>query len=248
MEHTDAPEHVLCENCGYAVGGIDTSLACPECGSPVAGSLPERRRGSPWQRSGLAGERRAAAAWSATLIAFVRRPSTFWRDVRITRRRAVQLLMLNCTIAAAGATLVLAGEWNGRATPTSYIAAFFVVSMLMLLALSSVEYTGVRFFGRRRGWRITRVSALVIIAHASFAWLIAGFGMALAGHVARRLPFLWDGRLTLGLPDIAWFAIIAGAPVILGMVLFSTLSGLGFHALRYANAPAEPTRTEPLPD
>lgn len=238
MEHPSIPEHVLCENCGYALGGLDANLACPECGRAAADSLPERRRGSPWQRSGLADGCGAIPAWLATLGAIARRPAAFWRDVRITQRRALALLMTNCLIAALGAMLVLLGEWNGRTSPISYMAAFWFVMLLLMLALSSVEYVGMRFFGRRRGWRITLRTTLVIVAHASYAWLIAGFGMAAAGQVARVLPFIWDGRPTLSIPDIVWFALITGTPFILGMVLFSSLCGLGFHALRYANAQA----------
>lgn len=227
----EAGAHVLCENCGYALGGIDVALVCPECGRPVALSLPERRAGSAWQRARGA---LALGAWFATVAAVARRPMRFWDDVMVGGERAGGLLLLNCGLSAAGATLVLAGAWNGRTTPPGYVAAFFVVSMLMLLALSSVEFVGVRFFGRRRGWRITRGSALVIVGHASYAWLVAGFGMALAGQIARRIDALWDGRVTLGLPDIAWFAAITGLPVIVGMVLFSSLCGAGFYALRFA--------------
>ncbi|MEZ6318065.1 MAG: hypothetical protein R3B49_04810 [Phycisphaerales bacterium] len=42
---------VLCERCGYVVEGLDPAGACPECGKPIAESLPERRVGTPWQRA-----------------------------------------------------------------------------------------------------------------------------------------------------------------------------------------------------
>ena len=41
---------LLCESCGYEIGGLRKSGACPECGRPIARSVPDARRGSPWQR------------------------------------------------------------------------------------------------------------------------------------------------------------------------------------------------------
>ena len=33
------------------IEGLDTQGHCPECGKPIAESLPERRIGTPWQQS-----------------------------------------------------------------------------------------------------------------------------------------------------------------------------------------------------
>jgi hypothetical protein len=41
---------LLCEECGYEIGGLAREGACPECGGPIENSLPERRHGSPWQQ------------------------------------------------------------------------------------------------------------------------------------------------------------------------------------------------------
>jgi hypothetical protein len=34
---------LLCERCGYVLEGLDERGACPECGQPIAESLPSRR-------------------------------------------------------------------------------------------------------------------------------------------------------------------------------------------------------------
>ncbi len=99
----------------------------------------------------------------------------------------------------------------------------------MLLALTSIEFTGMRFFGRRRRWRTTPGVALVICAHASVGWLIGGMGVALGWIVGGNLPGLTGSGLL-------WMAVFA--PFIGGMVVFSLLAGSGFHALRFVNDPA----------
>ncbi|QYK46965.1 MAG: hypothetical protein KF838_09230 [Phycisphaeraceae bacterium] len=41
---------LLCERCGYVLEGLDHGGNCPECGKPIAESLPRNARpGSPWQ-------------------------------------------------------------------------------------------------------------------------------------------------------------------------------------------------------
>jgi len=41
------PRKVLCEACGYALTGLTALHKCPECGYPVADSLPSNRRPTP---------------------------------------------------------------------------------------------------------------------------------------------------------------------------------------------------------
>lgn len=39
-----------CERCGYSTADLPTDGDCPECGFPIARSLPNTRPGSPWQQ------------------------------------------------------------------------------------------------------------------------------------------------------------------------------------------------------
>lgn len=186
---------------------------------PVARSWPDRRPGSPWQR--CAGFAPLALTWWAVLA----RPRTVWNEVSVRPRPAASLLPLTLAVAAllpAVATAVPTGRFRNS---LAYSAVFFVVAWLLMLALTSIEFTGVRFFGRQRGWRITPPIALIICAHASVGWLAGSAGMALAWLVGTRIS---------AVRDTALYALVF-APFIAGMCLFSLLAGAGFHALRFAN-------------
>ena len=65
-ERLVAPRPVLCEDCGYHVGGLDPTGRCPECGRAVGESLPGHRGPTPL----------AAASRLARPVGFLR---TWWQ-------------------------------------------------------------------------------------------------------------------------------------------------------------------------
>lgn len=215
---------MLCEQCGYALDGLPASGACPECGRAIARSRPESRPGSPWQRR---------ASWGALLGTWwgvLARREALWGGVSIEARSAATLLLVTLALASATMALsTLAPTAAAHGARWWYPPIFFVISWFVLLALTSIEFTGMRFFGRRRRWRTTPGVALVICAHASVGWLIGGMGVALGWIVGGNLPGLTGSGLL-------WMAVFA--PFIGGMVVFSLLAGSGFHALRFVNDPA----------
>ena len=226
----DSAERLLCESCGYPLDGLDRAGACPECGLAVVESLPERRAGSPWQR------RPGPGAWVRTLVGLASRPKTCWNQMMVEPRRAAGLLLANLAIGGSLATLALI---EGPMIPTplaAYVVAFWFASVVILAALTSIEFYGIRFWGRRHGFRISRDVALVVCGHASYAWLVSGAGLAASMQVAQHVPGLWQSRLVPGswMPDVALLAI---ASVVPGIVLFSVLSGVGYFAMRWANGP-----------
>lgn len=233
MKHPRAqhPDQPLCEACGYPIEGLPTTGVCPECGRPIAASLPGRRLGSPWQRGpGIRG-------WLAGAAAIARQPAASWEDVRIEERRTTSLLITNLAIAALAATGSLIPGPISRAGP-GHALAFFSIAFILMLALTSIEFNGLRFFGRRHGFRITRAVAHTACAHASFAWTISGVGVGAVGQVVQRIPALWNA--SLGLPGgFNRGVITAGgamlAAFLLGMVIFSLMCGVGYRALRFAN-------------
>lgn len=212
---------LLCESCGYPIDAGPPDAACPECGRPVALSNPSRRIGSPWQ------QRPALRSWLSTNLRTLRRPAAAWTTIRVETTRSAWLLATNLGVASAFATCAIIPA----AGPT-YIPMFFVGTLLLLAALASIEYNGIRFLGRWHRYRITPGVALAVIAHASVGLIVAGAGVALFAQAFRHIDRL---RAFPFRETWANAATHLGIPFALGIIAFSALSGLGYQALRYAN-------------
>ncbi len=229
------PFALLCEACGYPLAGIADMPACPECGTPISDSLPARREGSPWQKS------RSITSALATDWALLRHPIRFWRVVRLHQPIATGLLIANITLSALIPTLALALVMR---LPThrlnfAYLPFFFLGGVLIYTILSAIEFLGLPFFAARRGWRVPIDAAFVIIAHASGAWLISGVGVALA-WIAHNLlltyaPAFASRPLAGGASPANMLLVAHFVLFLVGVVIFSLLSGAGWRALRYAN-------------
>lgn len=123
--------------------------------------------------------------------------------------------------------------------PNSRLLATVSVGLLpcLLLSLTKIEALGVRFFGRQRGWRVTKSIAWNVCCHASIGWTI---GCLL--HALTPLGLIWGGRLLDLLPaqtaiDIAvqyarWSPVVA---LFVGMLIFETLVYVGVRECRFAN-------------
>ncbi|MBL8745251.1 MAG: hypothetical protein JNK58_02725 [Phycisphaerae bacterium] len=223
---------LLCETCGYPIDGITASAACPECGRPIDESLPARRIGSPWQQCpGL-------RAWALTGWRLLRHPRAAWSAVRIERRQSASLLLANLIFSAAlgTATLLPGPAWSA---PIRYTLAFFTILFLLLLALSTVEYAGIRFLGKHHAFRITESVALTTCAHASYGWLLSGAGLAIAAQVLQRIGPFWNASMGFRGGRNTGVLLAGGIMLIAfvsGMIAYSILCGLGYRALRYANS------------
>lgn len=235
---------LLCERCGYRIEGLPHDRPCPECGRPVRSSLPGARSGSPWQNHGgqTGGLRTAAAA--------LRRPAALFEQIKIRGGEDEPLLAGN--IAATSLLLVLAawlaslraiwksegslgaGTVLGAAAVAAIVGGFG--SVIALHGLTAVEHWGVRFFGARRGWRVTRNVATSVCAHASAGWLLSGalvlLGVLLgmwAEIAATEAPgWLRDPLRSAptALPLAGFFA---------GLLVFETLVYIGVRRCRFAN-------------
>lgn len=217
----------LCERCGYALEPQGKAPLCPECGLPVEQSRPEFRIGTPWQR------RPGLASWVRTIAQIFIAPGPFWQRVRMHPDHAFSLLLLNLSVASALMTCVLAPTrlWNPH---LGYVFSFFTVGLILLMALTTIEFAGIRFFGRQHGFHITPRKTLIVIAHASAGWLVSGVGVPLTIQVAVRLNLNVNGH-----PPATWpveLRIISiFLPFAVGMATFSIFAGIGYRALRYAN-------------
>lgn len=225
---------------------------CPECGTPIADSLPERRTGSPWQR------RPGLASWVRTMHAMVRHPTTTFGDM-IIRKGARSLLALNLLLVSllvappmiGVLTIDLFRAWRGRGPVMESLA--WVVSLLgvtmvifaFFAALTLVEFVGIRFFARRRRFRLSRDAAAQVCAHASVGWLASGTLPYLLAPAAIMLvqalgiaqkPIDFSPYLLFNMPVSAAASILGyAAGLIGGMIAFEWLVYFGVRRNRFAN-------------
>lgn len=242
---TATHDDLLCERCGYRIQGLPHDGPCPECGRPIRSSLPDARAGSPWQQEGGIG------AAIETALGVLKSPRAAFSQISIRGRPDAPLLAGNI---AAAAFLIALGTWvailrdlwmsEGRLDMGSLLgaAAFAIVfggygAVIVLHALTAIEHRGIRFFGARRGWRITPSVATSICSHASVGWVIAG-AMVLLGV----LVGMWSEAAAADCP--AWLreALLSAprtapaAGFLAGLFVFEMLVYIGVRRCRFANA------------
>lgn len=244
---TPSQTDLLCESCGYTLSGLPAYGACPECGRAILLSGPSCRTGSPWQSA------QSLRSWVATNYLMLRRPAAVFDRLRIDGRHLSSLLFINLLLAAGLLTAPWVGTFIGdparHARNSAWVQrdGLFMLSLTagtlgigcLLLGLTAIEAMGVRFFGKRRGWRITSHVAWQVCAHASFGWIVAAVLTILCLILSLNLPSVrlsWWMTRRSGLGDLSLVAIPA-AGFLAGMVVFEVLVYRGIQRCRFANPP-----------
>ncbi|MBU6413189.1 MAG: hypothetical protein KGS45_06925 [Planctomycetes bacterium] len=251
---TTPPNHastaLLCESCGYPIGDLPTSSACPECARPISESLPASRPGSPWQN------RPGFVSWLDTAIRLIRAPRTLFTSIRITPSGSNRLLFINLSLAG----LLAAAPWVGvlwfDPTRGSAEGAILLVRIPILIAyaavfalvfwiLTRIECFGIEFISRRRGWRLLPAAARQVCAHASYGWILAALLLDVGLGLSQLLPVAGQqvqGRTVTVQVINAILALLPGAPPLicffLGLFTFEWLVYVGVRACRWANPAA----------
>ncbi len=245
---------MLCEECGYPLKGLDQEGACPECGRPITQSLPENRPGSAWQRAP------GFFSWVRTNWAVLRLPKQEFSRIRIEPRSGTGLLILNTLLTAAlfidpwvGVVVkdpARAARHEGGVQGWAIVAGMWILETVFAAAvlwlLTWVEFLGIRFFSRRRGWRLTPEGAWQVCCHASVGWLMLGILPVLTLAAFQALVRLFHvgpprGGLLRGwgaFSGMSWSDLIYGAglfcAVMAGMMTFEILVYVGVRRCRYA--------------
>lgn len=212
---------LLCERCGYDLAGLIREDACSECGRGVVESLPRERSGR--DGGGL------FASWSLAIASPVRG----WDRVGIGNfARSWRTLMLTLVVVSLVPGLTLWVVSIGRSSLVSDLLIFFA-SFPVFFVLTMVEELGIRFFGRRRGWRISKYVSTSVVAHASIAWSLSGVGVGVVwGLYAFGHLRVWNVYGPIS--SYVLFIFLAFLP---GLLWFETLVWIGMRKLRYANIP-----------
>lgn len=264
MARADVYE-LLCERCGYSLEQIRGERACPECGKPVSESLPERRRGTAWQR------RRAFWQASHQSITRPRRtldeldPSGFVNDNRLWRLHhglASLLGAIATTGAFAAGSLMMpldavlmapakSDAWDESQKSESFIFAYedfvfgaliasltFLVVRFAISMLSVIEMNGLRLIAKTRGWRVDKDLAHAIVAHGAVGWWVGMIGPAIfypLAVLAHQNAWYFDG-----LPRPFWYqwavyGLVGTVWALAGFMAFELFAYIGVRRCRYAN-------------
>jgi predicted RNA-binding Zn-ribbon protein involved in translation (DUF1610 family) len=243
---------LLCESCGYVLESLATSGACPECGRPIATSLPEVRSGTAWQRG------RSPGAWASTAWGVLMAPRRVFGVMDAGKPGAPTLISVNLLLAGlfmaimptarllagrdpvvawAPKSGVLAGD--ARHWMTFLISLSIVlVTFVGLWTLTWIEIAGVRFFHTRRGWRITRRLAWNVCAHATVGWVVSGALIALGwGLIDLDIMLTSSARpVTVRSRVGDWMALPPVLGFFVGMMIFEYRVYQGVRACRFANS------------
>lgn len=239
---------LLCETCGYPVEGLPPEGNCPECGRAIRSSLPEARKGTPWDRGP------SLRSWLVTGWMVVRRPRQTFEKVRIVGGPLGSLFFCNAAVGAllAVGPLLLFIRTIGHVQPELGItdlslAVLGPVSWAALtglvVLLTSIERMGLRVIGRAHGWRITPAHTASVCTYASYGWAIAG---AFLGAVSLT-PLSVEARTLsnlLGTGWQLWSLSLYPVAALAGLLIFETLVYIGVRRCKFANrmrpSPAEP--------
>ena len=283
----NSPHTLLCESCGYLLEGLIESpgefadgnaaqnLAppgnCPECGRPIATSLPTHRTGTDWQKfyhHANFQKRYGITAWLRTAWS-MRHPKRTFDQLRIENKSSRWLLAINLLIA--GAILIdplvgaLVGDPSRGGHARDVIAQLAITGVVwialacigagLLFSLTALEVFGIRFISRQRGWRLTPQAAWQIVSHASYGWILFAtlpmLAMALLYSVLVLFNVAPNGTFSIApiYPDpISWPVVIQGGLVVgglvLGLFIFESLVYIGVRRCKFATALPD---SQPIP-
>ncbi len=242
-----AESDLLCETCGYTLSGLPDGAACPECGTPVASSLPETRGTSRWER------RRSPINFWRDTAAVIVSPTRFFRSLTTRsgfaaaadfRFRHLAIASLLFTAAAAfhallvfnyGSTRGVLGR--GTTVPTqlavlgglllTLLVTFGVLLLVTRLAarLSTLE-------GTYRGYRLPRPAVLRVLGFHAACYLPVGLlAVATTGGYCLAVTGGWVSPSTL----VTYLYVLSAEVVLAAGYLFNTY-WRAMRATMWANA------------
>ncbi len=241
---------LLCERCGYIIEDLDQALPCPECGKPIAESLPDRRVGTPQQQ--IFSFKNARKSWWLSICHPIKTLDSMRFNLNDHEHIASMNIFIALLIPGLTYLAITFIEWVSIAAIS--LVAFAVLigpAWAALMFITEIESLGLRFLGKRRRFRITHNISSNIVAHGSVGWVIAGlgasFGMVLSFTTYQiRIFTMRDDKLSqydhilIEILNVGIWSIPIS--ILAGFLFFETFAYLGLRRCKYANR-SRPTDT-----
>ncbi|PCI09902.1 hypothetical protein COB72_05285 [bacterium] len=207
---------LLCEKCGYIIERLDAAGPCPECGTPIAESLPERRVGTPWQQE--PGVKSLVRTWWMTL----RHPMKTLDVMRFDSNRDTSLATWTCSTGLIILPIFACFTW---------------------IESQGLQLFGKRKGARIHptiSWAIVSHGAvgwLIIVLAAFPTWILLEYAVSAS---LEYYPYAIEGSPQDYSPDKADLlftitAITGGIGLITGFLFFEFFAYLGLRRCKYAN-------------
>jgi hypothetical protein len=167
-----------------------------------------------------------------------------WEVATVDQRSGFRLAVLNAFLN--GAIVFLAFSYVGylrRAEFSSRTSTTILYGILLVLtvagptfSLTAIEQRGIRFFGNRRGFRISKGVGWTIVGHASYGWLVSGALCGVLSFTPIRENLPWQDAYV---PFLVWHIdgaqLTIAAVALAGMLVFEVWVFLGVRGMKYAN-------------
>ncbi len=246
---------LLCEKCGYVIEGLDITGRCPECGKPIAESLPERRIGTPWQQD--PGFISLIQTWWLTL----RHPKQTLDFLSPAPPKWLSLITLGCAgllVSFGWMSFLLfpdpnAEEFGSPSTLSMLLPTgiFALIAFVIFYLLTQIETFGLRIFGSRSGFRISKDLSKSITAHAAVGWLLLAVCFAFKMLLGNTLFYVMtpDLQPATDADTVNQYAMLFNDPpnwvftvnrllyilILPGFLFFECFAYLGLRRCKFAN-------------
>lgn len=168
---------LLCNRCGYVIEGLFKEDPCPECGCPIAQSLPTERPGTPWQT------KNSIRSMIATWLHVILRPSRTIDNMLLIRAASGGLAATTPFVASVLAIFffsVIASFTvrHEQTWPASIALAILAIGYWPLTYLYTIIAVGrLKRKSKSTTNKIDQEVVWTIAEHASSYWAIIPFGI-----------------------------------------------------------------------
>jgi|GEM_PF-4279126 len=229
---------LLCEQCGYVLEGLETSDPCPECGKPIAESLPIDRPGTPWQ------QKHSIFTLLKTWYGVLRHPKRTFDEMNSIEQDGMSLLAIGllCSISSVFFLLIVLIATFGNSERVSVLTLAFIVGIvywIIAFVYAWISSYRIRAWTRKK-YRISSDTSWAIIGHASLGLCLPPIMLFLITLFSRSLIFVSNfdhPEFTIlffsVLFSIANVAFIFSFPV--GLIYFEIMCTIGIRRCKFRN-------------